>query len=886
MWQQRIKSFLPHLLAGLIFIILIFSYFPELLDNKSIRMDDIEQHKGMSNELFDYRERTGEEALWSNSMFGGMPGYLVSVVYKGNFLKYVEKALHMGLPRPADSMWILMLGFYVLLLVLGARQPLAIVGAIAYCFTTHYLLIMEAGHMTKVGAISYLPFVYAGVIYAFRKNAIAGALITAVFLSLQIKATHYQITYYFAIIVLFTIIAFVIDALRKKELQQVIKPGLALLVAALLAVLSNFSSIYTIYDYGKDSIRGKSELTIKGETETDGLDVGYVTQYSYGIGETMSYMIPNIYGGASNLGLADQKEALKKADNKYRSIIAQLPQYWGETSTTGPFYAGAAMVFLFILGLFILNGSFRWVALSAVVLAFMLAWGKYFIGFTEFMLDFLPGYNKFRAVKMTLVISDFFIPLIGILALNKVVREPELLKTQQNRLYAAFGLTAGICLLLWAFPDMFYSFDYLNPAIEQQLSQMLLSNGLNQTESGDFMRGMMANLSDVRIHIFKADAMRAFLIISLVAGAVWLYLRMRFNAIILAALVGVVVVADLFSINKRYVNTKDFVSKAKFEIPFDPSAADESIFAKELARTPDLAQRVESYKQERMKQSAKGKGAAEDSKYRFRGLLKNTNYRVLNISTSTFNDAATSFFHKSVGGYSAAKLERYQEFIEFQLDTTMQQLFANLNNPMMRMNPGDAFNDLHALNMLNTRYVIYNPQAAAIENPNALGNAWFVEKISVVKDADEEIMSLSSINPANEALVDKRFEAQLNNLNPSIDSLASIQMTEYEPNSIKYEIKTGTPQVAIFSEIYYEKGWKSYLNGNEVPHFRANYILRGMNIPAGNHELIFKFEPDIYYSSEKVSMAASGFILLVVLGYLGLMLKQRNTAVSQVNKEA
>ncbi len=877
------KALLPHLAAIAIFLLLIFAYFPDLLDNKSLRMDDIEQHKGMSNELADYRERTGEEAIWTNAMFGGMPGYTISTIYHGNILRYADKVMKLNLPRPADSMFVVMLGMYVLLITLGVRQPLAILGAVAYSFSTFNLLSMEAGHMSKIDAMSYMPWVLAGLVTAFQGKRIAGALMTAVFLSLQVKASHFQITYYLAFILLFFSLAYLIQSIREKTLPAFIKTSALLIVAAFFGIFTNSSSLYTIYDYGKDSIRGKSELTSNVVKESSGLDASYALQYSYGVGETFSYMIPNVYGGASNLGLGEQKEALKEADPQYRSILGNLPQYWSSTSTTGPFYAGALMSFLAVLGFFFVKSPVRWAILASVVLAFMLSWGINFEGFSVWMLDHFPGYNKFRAVKMTLIISDFLLPLIAILGLSEVVSHPEVIKEKKTWFFTAFGLTGGLCLLFYMLPDLFFSFDYLNPAYQDQLMQMAQQQGMDAPTATGWMDGLISNLEDVRVAIFKADALRSFLIILLGAAALFVYGRSKFNPLILAGLFLIITVSDLWSVDKRYVNKKDFVSNAKSAVPFSPSAADEAVFALEMQRDPSLVQKVETYKNEGMKRAKKAGGAGvDDAKFRFRGLLANTDYRVLNIAANTFNDAGTSFFHKSVGGYSAVKLERYQEFIENHISPNIQTLIATFNNRPSDSLISATMSRLYALNLLNTRYIIYNEKAPPLVNNAALGNAWFVSQVKEVESADAEMAAMdSTFNPGTTALIDKRFKDQLNGWKPQVDSSARVTLDSYAPNALSYSYASSVEQLVIFSEIYYAKGWNAYLDGTPAPHFRADYILRGMKVPAGKHTLEFRFEPKAYYNSEKVSLASSGLLILLVLLALGMELRKKKSSVPE-----
>lgn len=882
MKQFNYKTLLPHLGAVLIFLCLIFLYFPQLLDKKMLRMDDIEQHKGMSNELADYRERTGEEAIWTNAMFGGMPGYLISVVYHGNLIQYVGKVVKMGLPRPADSMFVLMLGMYFLLLVLKVRPPLAVLGAAAYCFSTYNLLIMEAGHMSKVDGISWIPWVLAGLIMAFEGRNIAGMILLALAFSLQVKAGHLQVTYYLSFILAFYVLAQGVFAILRKQLPSFGKALAAVVIAGAFGLLTNLSSLYTIYDYGKDSIRGKSELTIKERKDDGGLDKDYALDYSYGVGESFSYMIPDVYGGASNLGLSEQKSALKEADKQYRGMISQLPQYWSDTSTTGPFYAGAIVCFLCILGFFLVNGPIRWAILGAALFALVLSWGKNAESFSVFMLNNFPLYNKFRAVKMTLIITDFLIPLMAMLGLNEIVKDPEILNRKRKMFYAAFGLTGGLSLLFYLMPDTFFSFDYLNPGIANQVLDALQQNGMDKNAADGWMAGMMTNLESVRIAIFRSDALRSFLLILAGAGLIWAYGRFKFQVWLLGLILGVLVIADIWSVDKRYVNKSDFVSVSKAEIPFNPSEADEAVYRMELAANPGLKVKLDAYRQERL--SARSSKApltsSEDARLRFRGLLANTDYRVLNLTAraGVFNDAATSFFHKSVGGYSAAKLERYQEFIEFHLDSNMRALYGILNGRMTDSMMAAQLEGLYALNMLNTKYIIYNEKAPPLVNKAALGNAWFVPEVKWVKNADEEITQLKGFRPRQVAIVDERFKDELRDWKFNSDSTARILLTDYAPNKLRYSSTANSPQLTIFSEIYYAKGWKAFVDGKEVPHFRANFLLRAMVIPAGNHEIEFRFEPEIYRNTETVSYASSALLLLALLAYLIYLFRKKQVS--------
>ena len=871
------RALLPHLAAILIFILLIFAYFPELFSGKSLRMDDIEQHKGMSNELVDYRERTGEEAIWTNTMFSGMPGYLISVVFKGNLVAKIATIVKMGFPRPADSMLVLMIGLYILFLVLKVRQPLAIVGAAAYCFSTYNLLIMEAGHMSKVDAISWIPWVVAGVMLVLNGKYILGGLFTAIFLSIQIKSSHFQITYYLAFIIIFLVIFYLVDALKNKTAPAFIKGTGVLVLAAILGVLTNISSLYTIYDYGKDSIRGKSELTIGETKDSGGLDKNYALDYSYGVGESFSYMIPNVYGGASNLGLAEQKEALKEADANYRQYLTQMPQYWSDTSTTGPFYAGALICFLCVLGFFLVKSPAKWAFLASAILALLLGWGKNFEEFSVFMLENFPGYNKFRAVKMTLIITDFILPVMAILGLNEAMNQPDLFKEKRKQLIAAFGLTGGLALLFYLMPEMFFNFDYIMPQMEEQLNRFLPQAGLDKDQ-------FIGNLSAVRVAIFKADALRAFLLISSGLAVLFAASKFKLNAITVAALVGILVIGDLFSVDKRYVNKKDLVANSKAAIPYEPSTADETIFAMEVAADASLQTKIDAGIAAAASRSKKKKGLTADEMYkqRYRALVANTNYRVLNLAKSTFNDAATSYFHKSIGGYSAAKLERYQEMIKYHIDPNMKSIYAAFNSQPTDSSLKEMMSKLYALNMLNAKYIIYNEKAPPLVNKFALGNAWTVKEIKWVNSADEEIQAMdANFNAKNTAIIDNRFKEVLGNAIPSADSTATVTLKSYAPNALAYDFNASKNQVVLFSEVYYEKGWEAFIDGKETPHFRSNYILRGLVVPAGKHEIKFIFHPDVYYSTEKISYASSIVLLIALFLFIGLSFRKKKTEIAK-----
>ena len=877
MQKINFKALLPHLAAVVIFILTIFAYFPELLEGKAISMGDIEQHKGMSSELADYRERTGEEAIWTNSMFGGMPGCLISVFYHGNLLKFVDQILKLGLPRPAGYMFTLMLGFYVLMQILRVNSWVSVIGAIAYCLSSYNLLIIEAGHMSKVDAIAYMPWVVAGVICAFRRNLLIGALLTAIALSLQIKATHYQVTYYMSFFLFFYVLFEVIHFIKEKQISKAIKPVALLVLAGILAILSNISSIYTIYDYGKDSIRGKSELTIKNVKESDGLDRDYALQYSYGIGESFSYMIPDIYGGSSSESLGSDKNAVKDLDNQYAGVVSSLPKYWGDDSSSGPFYAGALVCFLFVLGFFWVKHPIRWAILATVVLAFMLSWGKNFIDLSEFMLNNFPGYNKFRAVKMILILCDFLIPVMAVLTIDQILKNTDQIKANIKTFYWAFALTGGLCLLFWLIPSLFFDLQQLSPSIENYVKNSLQQSGTSPQEITAYLDNLRSNVEPAREYFLKADAMRAFILILIGAALSYFFVLKRFSREIFIVGIGLLIIGDLWLVDKRYVNSKDFVSKRQSEIPFEASASDMAIMQDQLNKNAGLENKINERVSEARK-SNKSFGNADVVKYQFRGLMANTHYRVMNLASNTFNDAGTSFFHKSLGGYSAAKLERYQEFIEYHLSKNMQAFSEGIQSVKSDSAMQALMGSLYAFNMLNADYIIYNAKAAPIINNQSLGHAWLVNKINWVKNADEEILAMKAgFNPANEVYIDERFKSTLNDFIPSKTESDKVKLLDYSPNKLVYESNTAKDALAIFSEVYYAKGWLASVDGKPAEHFRANYILRGMKIPAGKHQIVFEFKPQPYIQTEKIAFASS--CLLIVLAGVVIFLVFRKTPI-------
>ncbi|KAF0194849.1 MAG: hypothetical protein FD166_3370 [Bacteroidetes bacterium] len=798
------RQLAPYFAAILIFLIIVMGYFSPLLEGKKLRQGDISNWKGMSKEITDFRAKTGEEALWTNSMFGGMPAYQISVEYNANQVRFFDKVFTLGLPHPAGMVFLYFIGFFILLLVLRVDPWIAIAGSLAFAFSSYFLVILEAGHNSKAHAIGYMAPVVAGIILTYRGRLIAGSLLTALFLALQLRANHLQITYYLLILIVILGIFKLAEAIKNNTFPLFIKATGVLIIAAVLAIATNITNLWATWEYGKETIRGKTELSSEKENRTTGLDKDYATQWSYGTAESFSLLIPNAKGGASG-SLGNNEKAMQKADPEIAETVAGQNQYWGDQPfTSGPVYAGAIIVFLFILGLFVVRGNLRWWLLTATVLSIMLAWGKNFMPLTDFFLHYVPGYNKFRAVSMILVIAEFTIPLLGILALNEIFRQPQIIKEKQKYFFLSLGLTAGLALLFYLIPQTFFSFlsNAETTAIASQKAQ-LEPGQLEQFNT------IVFNLEKVRTSIFKADAIRSFLFILLSAALIWLYSMKKVKGAILIAGITLLIAIDLIPVSKRYLNNDNFAGKSQVAVPFQPTKADQLI-------------------------------------------LKDTdpNFRVFNITVSAFQDASTSYFHKSIGGYHGAKLRRYQELIDHHLTN----------------------NNESVLNMLNTKYFIYpdnNRQPAVQINMGAMGNAWFVKEVKFVDNADQEIDALTTFSPAQTAFVDKRFSKELQGLNIVPDSSAIIELREYQPNKLKYVYIAATEQLAIFSEIYYAKGWNAFIDGKPAPHFRANYVLRAMVVPAGKHEIEFRFEPTVFFTGEKISFAGSLLLILLLLGYAG-----------------
>ncbi|MFM2207907.1 MAG: hypothetical protein RL213_1882 [Bacteroidota bacterium] len=817
------KKFLPHLYAILFFLAVVFVVFRPVFDGKELKQTDIDNWKGMSKEITDFKESTGEQTFWTNSMFGGMPAYQISAVYPANLIQYVDKGLMLGLPTPANMVFLFLAGFYFLLITLRVDPKIAVLGAIAFAFSSYFFIVIEAGHNSKVHAIGYMAPVVAGVLMTFRGRLWLGAAVTGLAMGLELYANHLQITYYLMLVLLILGVAELYAAVKEKRVAGFVKAVALMSVMTLLAAGSNITNLMATQEYAKYSTRGQSELTTDKANKTSGLDRDYITDWSYGVGESFTLLIPGFKGSASEPIAKNHKDALKKADAGYRENLSNFGAYFGDQPfTNGPVYVGAIVVLFFLLGLFLVKGPVKWWLLSATVLSLLLSWGRNFMGFTNFFLDNVPGYDKFRAVAMILVIAEFTMPLLAVLAVDRILRDRELWKTGRRKIMYILAGVLGFTLLVLLSPGMFTDFYTVN-----EYNQVLDSvKGSNISQ--DALDSFFASLSAVRAEIVKQDALRSLMFLLFASALLLSFLRYRYDSRIFVFSLTLLVLVDLGAVNARYLGSDDFQRVAKNADPWQPSTAD-------LAIKQDTG-----------------------------------SFRVLNLSVNTFNDASTSYFHQSIGGYHGAKMKRYQELIENCISGEIGALRAAMssNSPdMMQVVTGQP-----VLNMLNAKYIIYNKEAPPLTNFGSLGNAWFVPEYRLVPNSDTEIVAVSSFNPAAEMIVDRRYEEMLKGYSFQPDSSSNIRMTSYRPNHLTYVSSSSAQRLAVFSEIFFDKGWNAYIDGKPVPYFRTDYVLRGMVIPPGDHMVEFRFEPEVISKGETIAMASSSLLLVLaaLLTFLGL----------------
>ena len=826
-----LKKWLPDMLAVLLFAVLAFAYFfPADIEGRILYRHDASAGRGAGQESVEYLQKTGERSRWTNALFGGMPTYQMAPSYKStDKLGTMIKIYHLYLPENVWYVFAYLLGFYILLRAFDFRQHLAALGSIIWAFSTYFLIIIAAGHIWKVWALAYLPPLIAGLVLAYRGKYLWGFLLTAIFTAFEINANHVQMTYYYLFIILAMVIAWLVDAIRNKQYVHFAKATGVSIAGAAIGVCINLSTIYHTWQYGQESMRGKSELVKKNSANqtNSGLERDYITQWSYGIDETWTLLVPNTKGGAS-VPMSESKIAMEKADPNYESIYQQIGQYWGEQpGTSGPVYVGAFVMMLFILGLFIVKGPMKWALLAATILSILLSWGRNFMGFTDFFLDYVPMYSKFRTVASILVIAEFTIPLLAMMALKKFLDEPELMKPRMKFVGISFLLTGGIALLFSMMPSLFFD-SFISS------SEMRALSSLPQ----EHIAPLTSNLIEMRKAVFTSDALRSFYIILVGTG---ILLAMTFGKLKKEYGVGLILVlclVDLWTVNKRYLNDDMFVPQSEREAPQQMSQTDELI-------------------------------------------LRDTtlDYRVLNLASNTFNENETSYYHKSIGGYHAAKLRRYQEMIEQYISPEMQATMnavAEAGGDMTQVK-GDSIYPV--LNMLNTRYFIFpiqGGQTVPLQNPYAFGNAWFVDKVSYAKNANEEILAVGRINLRHEAVADEKFKAQLGD-GVAQDTLSMVTIKSYEPNQLTYDVNSGKGGVVVFSEIYYP-GWTATIDGEPAELGRVDYILRALNVKPGKHEVVLSFFPKSVDTTETIAYLAYGILILVLAGaaFMAYRRRQKN----------
>lgn len=814
--MKSLKKCLPDILAVILFAVLAYAYFfPAVTEGRILYRHDSAASKGMGQEMSEYRQRTGETTRWTNTLFGGMPTYQMSPAYdSGKVLDQVANAYHLWLP---DYVWYLfayLLGFYILLRAFDFRQHLAALGSVLWAFSTYFLIIIAAGHYWKVMALAYLPPMIAGIVLAYRGKYLWGFVVTAIFAALEVQANHVQMTYYYLFLILFMVIAYLVEAIREKRLAHFAKATAVCAAGAVIGICINLPNLYHTWEYSKESMRGKSELVKKNTANqtSSGLDRDYITQWSYGVDETWTLLIPNAKGGAS-VPLSMSETAMEHADNNYIPIYHQLGQYWGEQpGTSGPVYVGAFVMFLFVLSLFVVKGPLKWALLAATVLSVLLSWGRNFMPFTDFFLDYIPMYSKFRTVASILVIAEFTIPLLAMMALKKVVEQPELLTIKIKYVYVSLALTAGPCLLFMAFPG---TFDYVSSSELQALSQF----------PADQLQPLLNNLTEMREAIFVADCRRSLIVIVIGVFLLLFFKAGKLKSTPMIAALVVLCVIDLWSVNKRYLNDSMFVEKIQRDQPMEKTAAIDQILHDEAL-----------------------------------------DFRVLNLSTNTFNENETSYYLKSIGGYHPAKLRRYQEVIDAYISNEMQRLYPAIAEAQGDMSKVAGDSIFPVLDMLNTKYFILpleGGQTVPVKNPYTLGNAWIVDRITYVDNANEELSTLGKIDLRHEAVADKRFENVLGNSDLQ-DGESIVKILSYEPNRLTYEVSTQKGGVVVFSENYYP-GWTATVDGEPVEVGRVNYILRAIKVKPGKHKVELAFFPSTVKTTENIAYSAYAILVVVIL---------------------
>lgn len=794
------------LLAILLFLGICLVYFSPVLEGKKIIQNDVKMSQGSVKEVIDYHAETGDYALWTGRLFSGMPTYQIWIGYPYNIGKLLARQYRALLPNPVYEVFLYLVGFFIFMRTCRVNIPLSIIGAIAFAFSTYNIIILEAGHITKAEAIGFFPLIFSGIIITLRGKYLFGGALTALMVALEIACSHLQMTYYLALSILIFMIVHLIYSYKQQTLPAFFKASAVLLLAAIVGVGINISSLWLNYEYVKDTIRGNTELRVDPKANTGGLDKDYAFQYSYGIDESFTLLVPNFLGGASQGSLSQKSESYEKLKANGipnpNKVIKQLPTYWGDQPfTSGPVYFGAVIMFLFIWGLFIVRGPVKWWVFGTFLLSVMLSWGHHFALLSDLFFDYFPFYNKFRAVSSILSIASLVVPFLAIIAVKDFIAgsipQEKLFKSFKRTLIAVGGFL-GLCVIA---PGIFGDFSSEN---DKQLPEWLIES-----------------LVSDRQNMLRMDALRSLVFVLLAGLIIYLYNRQKNKLSYFYIGLGLLVLTDMWAINRRYLNNENFISKNRLKSEYAPAPTQADL---QIMQDKDI------------------------------------HYRVFNMTVNPFTDNNTSYYHKSIGGYNAARLKRYQEIIEHHLSK------SNLN----------------VINMLNAKYLIAQPQGAPEPivqlNPEACGNAWFIREIKYVANADSEMMAMYNFDPKTMVIVDQRYKPAFEGFNLKPDSLASIRLTKYEPDKMTYASESSSEQFAVFSEIYYDKGWNAYIDGEKAGYVRVNYLLRGMRIPPGKHEIIFIFEPEGYYVGTKIELAFSSLVILALV--LGLFYNRTRKSIT------
>ncbi|MBO0330027.1 YfhO family protein [[Muricauda] lutisoli] len=797
------KAIITHICVIALFILASLVYFYPVLQGKAIYQSDIAQYKGMAHERDAYKDVTGEESYWTNSAFGGMPTYQLGANYPHNYVKELDRLIRF-LPRPADYLFLYFIGFYILLLCLKVDFRLAALGAIAFGFSTYLIIILGVGHNAKAHALGYIPMVLGGIVLVFRKKYILGFILTALAMALEINANHYQMTYYFMLLVLVMGLVYLIYAIKEKELKHFFASVGLLVLAVVLSVFTNATSLMATKEYADWSTRGKSELTVNpdgSEKEiSTGLDKEYITQYSYGIAESLNLFAPRLFGGSGGEDLGKDSKAYEYLTNqglsptKALELSSSLPLYWGDQPiVAAPAYVGAIVFFLFMLGVFLVDGKKKWWLLSGAILSLLLSWGRNFPLLTNFMIDYFPMYNKFRAVSSIQVVLELCLPVLGILGIRELFKSSVDRKEKLRALKLSFFVSVGLGIIIFLLKG-FFDFEGMR----------------DEMYRGYFGDELMAMIQRDREAVYVNDTFRSLIYVALAAAALWFFIKDKINKNVLVFALGALILFDLVGVDLRYVNEDDFVRQRQVNQPFQASQLDQII-------------------------------QQDDSIY-----------RVFNPEEG-INGARTSYFHKSIGGYHAAKPRALQNLFEYHLYQ----------------------NNLQVLNMLNVKYIVQQDEEGnsyPAVNPDANGNAWFVDQLIPVSSANEEILKLKDFNSKTQAVVNTKQYPELTKLRYPVDSVARIDLVDYRPNYLKYTSNNPNDGFAVFSEMHYPSGWNAFIDGEPTAHYKVDYALRGMKVPAGQHEIEFKFEPEVVETGSQITLASNILLGVIIVGGLGFTL--------------